>query len=176
MHMLGNFGVNLGGPLASLLDMPLYESMGRAITIQGDSERRIDLCGRPFHFDTAFPAMTVDHAEMFRLKEIDDRGDIFGTSLLADMQPPAQPLRQPRQRCRNDFGEDVGALAAAKDQELDRSVGLRRSIAGAAKGELVDLARAAEVRDRWRAACAAYPPAAAFGSAAAQLIGRSARP
>ena len=32
------------------------------------------------------------------------------------------------------------------------------------------------LRDRWRAACAAYPPAAAFGSAAAQLIGRSARP
>jgi len=32
------------------------------------------------------------------------------------------------------------------------------------------------LRDRWRAACAAYPPAAAFGSAAARLIGRSARP
>ena len=32
------------------------------------------------------------------------------------------------------------------------------------------------LRDRWRAACAAYPPAAAFGSAAAHLIGRFARP
>jgi hypothetical protein len=28
-------------------------------------------------------------------------------------------------------------------------------------------------RDRWRRACAAYPPAAAFGSAAAEIIGRS---
>jgi hypothetical protein len=32
------------------------------------------------------------------------------------------------------------------------------------------------LRGRWRAACAAYPPAAAFGSAAAHLIGRSASP
>jgi hypothetical protein len=32
------------------------------------------------------------------------------------------------------------------------------------------------LRDRWRAACAAYPPAAAFGSAAAHLIGTSRRP
>ena len=32
------------------------------------------------------------------------------------------------------------------------------------------------LRDRWRAACAAYPPAAAFGSAAAHLIGRSPSP
>jgi hypothetical protein len=40
------------------------------------------------------------------------------------------------------------------------------------------------LRDRWRSACAAYPPAAAFGSAAAELVGpplsaspgRSARP
>ncbi len=29
------------------------------------------------------------------------------------------------------------------------------------------------LRDRWRSACAAYPPAAAFGSAAADLVGRS---
>jgi hypothetical protein len=29
------------------------------------------------------------------------------------------------------------------------------------------------LRDRWRRACAAYPPAAAFGSAAAEIIGRS---
>jgi hypothetical protein len=28
------------------------------------------------------------------------------------------------------------------------------------------------LRDRWRSACAAYPPAAAFGSAAAELMGR----
>ena len=28
------------------------------------------------------------------------------------------------------------------------------------------------LRDRWRSACAAYPPAAAFGSAAAELVGR----
>ena len=32
------------------------------------------------------------------------------------------------------------------------------------------------LRDRWRAACAAYPPAAAFGSAAANLVSRFARP
>ncbi|MGD0603080.1 MAG: hypothetical protein ABSA53_05685 [Streptosporangiaceae bacterium] len=32
------------------------------------------------------------------------------------------------------------------------------------------------LRDRWRAACAAYPPAATFGSAAAALIGRPAPP
>jgi hypothetical protein len=32
------------------------------------------------------------------------------------------------------------------------------------------------LRDRWRAACAAYPPAAAFGSAAAHLIGRFTQP
>ncbi len=32
------------------------------------------------------------------------------------------------------------------------------------------------LRDRWRAACAAYSPAAAFGSAAAALIGRSGGP
>jgi hypothetical protein len=32
------------------------------------------------------------------------------------------------------------------------------------------------LHDRWRSACAAYPPAAAFGSAAADLIGRPAEP
>jgi len=32
------------------------------------------------------------------------------------------------------------------------------------------------LRARWRSACAAYPPAAAFGSAAAELLGRSPRP
>ncbi len=32
------------------------------------------------------------------------------------------------------------------------------------------------LHDRWRSACAAYPPAAAFGSAAAELVGRSAEP
>ena len=32
------------------------------------------------------------------------------------------------------------------------------------------------LRDRWRSACAAYPPAAAFASAAAELIGRLAAP
>ena len=31
----------------------------------------------------------------------------------------------------------------------------------------------ASLRDRWRSACAAYPPAAAFGSAAAELVGRA---
>ncbi len=32
---------------------------------------------------------------------------------------------------------------------------------------------AGSLRDRWRSACAAYPPAAAFGSAAAELLGRA---
>jgi hypothetical protein len=32
------------------------------------------------------------------------------------------------------------------------------------------------LRARWRSACAAYPPAAAFGSAAAELLSRSSRP
>ena len=32
------------------------------------------------------------------------------------------------------------------------------------------------LRDRWRSACAAYPPAAAFGSAAAELVSRPAAP
>jgi hypothetical protein len=32
------------------------------------------------------------------------------------------------------------------------------------------------LRARWRSACAAYPPATAFGSAAAELLGRSPRP
>ncbi len=32
------------------------------------------------------------------------------------------------------------------------------------------------LRDRWQAACAAYPPAATFGSAAAALVGRSEAP
>jgi hypothetical protein len=32
------------------------------------------------------------------------------------------------------------------------------------------------LHDRWRRACAVYPPAAAFGSAAAELTGRSAGP
>jgi hypothetical protein len=32
------------------------------------------------------------------------------------------------------------------------------------------------LHDRWRSACAAYPPAAVFGSAAAELVGRSAEP
>jgi len=32
------------------------------------------------------------------------------------------------------------------------------------------------LRVRWRSACAAYPPAAAFGSAAAELLGHSPQP
>ena len=35
---------------------------------------------------------------------------------------------------------------------------------------------ARSLRDRWRSACAAYPPAAAFGSAAVELVGRPAAP
>jgi hypothetical protein len=35
---------------------------------------------------------------------------------------------------------------------------------------------AGALRSRWRSACAAYPPAAAFGSAAAELVGRPRRP
>jgi len=43
--------------------------------------------------------------------------------------------------------------------------------AGALPAEIVE-----PLRDRWHAACAAYPPAATFGSAAAALIGRSEAP
>jgi len=46
---------------------------------------------------------------------------------------------------------------------------------GAAAAALPD-ELSSSLRDRWRAACAAYPPAAAFGSAAAHLIGRSPSP
>ena len=47
-------------------------------------------------------------------------------------------------------------------------------------GELVSATLPAELtralRDRWRGACAAYPPAATFGAAAAKLVGRRSRP
>jgi hypothetical protein len=43
--------------------------------------------------------------------------------------------------------------------------------AAALPGEIIG-----SLRDRWRTACAAYPPAAAFGSAAAELVRRSAEP
>jgi hypothetical protein len=48
-------------------------------------------------------------------------------------------------------------------------------VGGAAATALPD-ELVSSLRDRWRAACAAYPPAAAFGSAAAHLMGRLARP
>jgi hypothetical protein len=48
-------------------------------------------------------------------------------------------------------------------------------LAGGAAAAALPEELLSSLRDRWRAACAAYPPAAAFGSAAAHLIGRFAR-
>ena len=44
---------------------------------------------------------------------------------------------------------------------------------GTGSGAAVHEAIAGPLRARWHAACAAYPPAAAFASAAARLLGRS---
>jgi len=49
-------------------------------------------------------------------------------------------------------------------------------LVGGAAGEALPDEIIEPLRDRWRAACAAYPPAATFGSAAAALIARSAGP
>jgi hypothetical protein len=48
-------------------------------------------------------------------------------------------------------------------------------LAGGAAAEALPEEIIGSLRDRWRAACAAYPPAATFGSAAAALMARSAR-
>ena len=49
-------------------------------------------------------------------------------------------------------------------------------LAGGAAAAALPEELVSSLRDRWRAACAAYPPAAAFRSAAVNLVGRCARP
>ena len=49
-------------------------------------------------------------------------------------------------------------------------------LAGGVAGQALPEEIIEPLRDRWRAACTAYPPAATFGSAAAALIARSAGP
>jgi len=49
-------------------------------------------------------------------------------------------------------------------------------LAGGAAAAALPEELISSLRDRWRDACAAYPPAAAFGAAAAHLIGRSPGP
>ena len=56
-----------------------------------------------------------------------DRRDVLGTRLLADPEPPPQRLGGSSASAgRHDLGEDMRALAAAEDQQLDRPPGARR--------------------------------------------------
>ena len=75
------------------------------------------------------------------------------------------------------FPEQIaGAAARVLRGQIasDAARALRGQIAGDAARALPEQIVGA-LRARWRSACTAYPPAAAFGSAAAQLLGRSPR-
>jgi hypothetical protein len=70
VNVFGNFGVNLGGTLAVLLNVAAGEAVGGAVAVQRDSEGRVDLFGGAFHLKAAAAGMTAGDLETFRGQEL----------------------------------------------------------------------------------------------------------